>query len=367
MISNEWRVIRAVIRKDLTEWAKQPRNIIVTFLPAVLLFFTLIVQTAAVGRNKVALVIQSDGPHAQQMAQSIENMDAFIVALTTPDEAAEMLKNLQVEAVITIPANFETVYTSRQPDPVTIQINNLNLDFTNDLRRSLPDAITQFYGQQANNPINVTVSETDMRSQDVGLLQFMVVPLLIELVTVAGVINTGLAAAQEWESSTIKELYLAPIKRRDLIIGKLVAGWAITLAFGVGTMLLAALGGVFHPEGIYWLTAFVAIALVGLASAGMGVALAMIVRRVQRVIAIGINLTFYLFFLSGGIAVIAFLPDWVRTVAHFIPTYYGVHALEMAVFYNSADQLPLDLAVLLVTAAVTVGLGVVAFRRRLLA
>ncbi|MHB8628290.1 MAG: ABC transporter permease [Aggregatilineales bacterium] len=367
MLSNEWRVIASVIRKDLTEWVRQPRNIIVTFLPSVMLFVVLILSVAAVGRNKVALVEQADGPHAQQMAQSIENLDAFIVTLTTPEQAADMLKNLQVEAVITIPANFETAYIGHQPDPVTIEINNLNLDFTNDLRRSLPDAITRFYGQQSDNPIDLTVSETDMRAQDVGLLQFMIVPLLIQLVTVAGVINTGLAAAQEWETSTIKELYLAPVKRRSLIIGKLIAGWIITLAFGAGTLVLAALTGYFHPQGIYWLTAVVAVALVGLASAGLGIAVAMLARRIQRVMVIGINLTFYLFFLSGGISVAAFLPDWVRTIAHFVPTYYGVHALQMAVFYNSADQLPLDLSVLVVTAALTVGLGTFAFRRRLLA
>jgi ABC-2 type transport system permease protein len=367
MNSNEWRVITSVIRKDLTEWIHQPRNIIVTFLPSFLLFFVLILQVAAVGRNKVALVAQSDGPHAQQMAQSIQNLDAFIVTPATPEQAADMLKNLQVEAVITIPANFETAYTAHQPDPVTIQINNLNLDFTNDLRRSLPDSITRFYSQQADNPISVTVSETDLRPQDVGLLQFMIVPLLIQLVTVAGVINTGLAAAQEWDNVTIKELYLSPVKRRSLILGKLIAGWIITLAFGMGTLVLAALTGYFHPQGIYWLTAIVTVALVGLASAGLGIAVAMFARRVQRVTVIGINLTFYLFFLSGGIGVIAFLPEWVRTIAHFIPTYYGVHALQMAVFYNSADQLPLDLAVLVVTAALTVFLGVFAFRRRLLA
>jgi len=367
MNPNELQVITSVIRKDLTEWIRQPRNVIVTFLPSLILVLILSLGVAAVGRNKVALVVQADGPNAQQMAESIENLDAFLVTRTTPEQAADLLKNLQVEAVVTIPSNFETAYTAHQPDSVTIQINNLNLDFTNDLRRSLPDAITQFYGQQPDSPIRVSVSETDLRAQDVGLLQFQIVPLLIQLVTVAGVINTGLAAAQEWENSTIKELYLAPIKRRSVIIGKLIAGWLITLAFGVGTMALGALAGFFHPQGIYWLTAIGAVALVGLASAGVGVALAMLARRIQRVIVIGINLTFYLFFLSGGISVIAFLPDWVRTIAHFVPTYYGVHALQMAVFYNSTDQLPTDVLVLLTTAVVTVGLGVVAFRRRLLA
>src|SRR5579859_1335521 len=178
---NEWRVIRAIVRKDFTEWLHQPRIILVTFLPSLLLMFALLLAVVAVGRNKVALVVEDNGPHAQQLVQTIEGYEAFIPTATTAQDAANLLQNLQVEAVITIPAGFDAAYDARQPDPVTIQINNLNLDFTNDLRRSLPAAITDFYAQQNNSPISVTVNEADLRSPDIGFLQFMIVPLLIQL------------------------------------------------------------------------------------------------------------------------------------------------------------------------------------------
>jgi ABC-2 type transport system permease protein len=71
----------------------------------------------------------------------------------------------------------------------------------------------------------------------------------------------------------------------------------------------------------------------------------------------------YLFFLSGGISVAAFLPAWVQSVARFTPTYYGVHALQMAIFYQSTDQLATDMAILLGTAAAAVAAGSLALRR----
>jgi hypothetical protein len=37
--------------------------------------------------------------------------------------------------------------------------------------------------------------------------------------------------------------------------------------------------------------------------------------------ALTIPLSFYLFSLSGGISVIAFVPAWVQTIAQFVPTY----------------------------------------------
>jgi hypothetical protein len=53
-------------------------------------------------------------------------------------------------------------------------------------------------------------------------------------------------------------------------------------------------------------------------------------------------------------------------IAHVIPTYYGVHALQMAIFYHSSDQLGRDVAVMGGTAAATLALGVVMLRRRTL-
>jgi ABC-type multidrug transport system permease subunit len=356
------------MRKDLTEWLHQPRTIVVTFLPSVLFILIVSFSTAAVGRNKVALVVEDNGSHAQALAANIKDYDAFITTETTADEAKRELDNLQIEAIITIPAGFESAYTAHQPDPVTITINNLNLDFTNDLRRSLPAAITTFYGDLNNSPINIKVNETDLRTHDIDFLQFQILPLLVQLLTVAGVINTGLATAREWEEQTVKELYLAPVSRGSIITGKILAGWIITMAFGAMSMILAGVTGFFQPPGLtYWLLSAVIIALISLMSVGLGVALAALLRREQRVIGLGITLTFYLFFLSGGFTVAAFLPTWVRTIAQFIPTFYGVHALEMAVFYGSTDLLGRDVLVLVGTSILAVGVGVIALRRRMFA
>jgi ABC-type multidrug transport system permease subunit len=105
--------------------------------------------------------------------------------------------------------------------------------------------------------------------------------------------------------------------------------------------------------------------LVALASAAFGVAIGAAARRFQRVAALTIPLAFYLFFLSGGISVIAFLPQWVQTIAQFVPTYYGMHALQMTVFYNSTEDLARDFAVLVATAALLVALAVASLRWRL--
>ena len=361
------RAAWALVRKDIAIWARQPPAIAATVLPPIVFMIVIFVASAAVGRNPVALVVLDHGPQAQRLTSILQSSDAFRVQTASPEDAQNLLNNLQVAAVITIPSDFDARYDAGRPDPVTIRINNLNLDFTNDLRRSLPAAITHFYAQQSQSPVDMAVQETDLRSQDVSILQFLLIPNLVLMVTVAGIVNCGLATAREFEDVTIKELLLAPIHRTTLIAGKLLAGWLTTLLVAGVVLVLGAVTGVLRPTGWYALLAIGEVALLSLAMAGLGAAVGSLLQRLIPTIAIGVNLSIYLFFLSGGISVVAFLPDWVQTIAHFTPSYYGVHALQMAIFYHSTEQLGRDLAVLFGTAVVTLMLGVLALRRRAVA
>ena len=63
----------------------------------------------------------------------------------------------------------------------------------------------------------------------------------------------------------------------------------------------------------------------------------------------------------------AFLPTWLQTISHFVPTFYGTHALQMAIFYSSNEGLALDLSVLGATAILAGVLGVLSLRKSMLA
>ena len=94
-----------------------------------------------------------------------------------------------------------------------------------------------------------------------------------------------------------------------------------------------------HPSVIYWLVGLLVVALTALFGAGLGVAIGASIRHVMPVIVVSLVLTFYLFFLAGGVGVLAFEPTWLQQIAVFDPLTYGTHALQMALFYQSSDLL----------------------------
>lgn len=358
------RSILAMIRKDIGIWLRQPANIAATILPPIAFLLVGALGAAAVGRSPVALVTLDSGVQGQQMAQIIHNAGVFRITDATTSQAQSLLNNIDVVAVITIPADFTQRVEAHQHAPIDVTVNNLNLDFTNDIRRAVPDAITQYYqAQGSGSPILVTMRETNLRSRDIELFQYSVIPTILLLLMISGLVNGGLSTAREWESRTVKEMLLSPAARGTIIAGKVLAGFLTTFGLGVFVLLLSDLLGWTQPTGIYWLSALLTIALVSLLSCSLGVAIGAALRRVQVVIAVAINVALYLYFLAGGIGVLAFEPGWLQAIAAFVPLSYGRHALEQAVFYSASDQFGQDMLVLAAFALAAIILGTLSMRR----
>jgi ABC-type multidrug transport system permease subunit len=305
-----------------------------------LLLFLLFALTG--GQAPTAIVLEDKGPYAQQFLSAMEHSHSFIIQQTTSVDAQNLMKKGQVVAIVTVPDNFDSLLRQGNQVQLRVVLNNLNVDFTNDIRRAVPLAITSFYANAFPNQVVIRAHEVDSYSHDTGYVQYLVVSLMVVSVMLGGLLQAGSNAAREYEKGTIKELMLAPISKTTLIAGKLLSGWITTLLIASVVLVVGAASGYLRPEGtIYWISTLVIVLLIALASAGLGVAIGAASRRFQRVTAIGIPLSIDLFFLSGGITVAAFLPAWLQTIAHFVPTFYGTHALQMAIFYGSTEGLAL--------------------------
>src|SRR2546421_3203903 len=256
MFSAFFRSVWALLRKDLAIWIRQPASAAATVVPPLAFLLVEVLGAAAVGHSPVALVTLDHSQKGIQMQQIFHQADVFRITDATPQQAQAMLNTIDVVAVITIPADFTQRVEAHQTSPVIVKVNNLNLDFTNDIRRSVPDAITQFYqAQGSQSPIKISLHEQDLRARDVELFQYDVLPTIVLLVTISGLVTSGLSAAREWETRTVKELLLSPSTHAAIITGKVLAGFVISFALGLLVLSLGYVVGWTQPVGIYWLSA----------------------------------------------------------------------------------------------------------------
>lgn len=361
------RRIWAICRNTIGTWLRNGGFIAAAFAPGALYYLIEILMAAAVAHSRVALVNLDNGQQGRQMQQIFHQADVFRISDATPAEAQDMLQNIQVAAIITIPADFSQRVATHQRDPIDVTINNLNLDFTNDIRRSVPDAITQFYAAQGRgNPIVVTMHERDMRQQDIQLFEYELLPTLLLLILIAGLVNATVSTAREYQLKTIKGLLLSPASNAEIVAGKLLAFFLI--AFGAGVLGLgigAVFGWACPATWEYWLNDLLIIAMTSLFASSVGLALGAALQRIQPGHATATIFSLYYFLLAGGVGVEAFNPQWLQNIGRFIPLTYARHALELSTFYSSSDQFGSDLAVLVLCVLVTVGLDVLVVRRKL--
>ena len=356
--------VLTICKKDLRIWLTMRVVIIASLLLPATYILAEYLNAAAVGRNPVAIVNLDRGTTGAEIVTSIIRADIFRVSLVSPHDAVTQYTALQVAAIVTIPADFSKQVRAHANAPIHVQINNYNLDIANDIRRAVPDAIALYYQTDgAGNPMSTAIDEHDLRPRDIELFQYAVLPIIILLLTVNGLTACGLATTLEREHKTIKELLLSPASDLAMMCGKVLAGFLTTTTLGDGLLVLGALLGWTRPQGLYWLSALLIIGLASLLSCSLGIALGACFQRQQPMVFVSAVVAVYLFSLSGGIGVIFFEPEWVQDIAAWNPLTYAVHALQMAVFYNSSQGLQRDTLILLAVSAATIVLGSMVMRK----
>ena len=115
-----------------------------------------------------------------------------------------------------------------------------------------------------------------------------------------------------------------------------------------------------------WTHALALLALLGavtLTTVGLGTLLGVALRDTRLVTMTGLNAAVYLFFLGGGFTTVAFLPDWIQAVSHFVPTSYAINGLRQALFYPDLIGFGRDLSVLSGCAMLSVALATLMLSR----
>jgi ABC-2 type transport system permease protein len=358
----------AICKKDLMLWLRHPVQIVGALLVPVSYTLVVFLGSQATSLEPVAVVNLDHGPVGAQLVRAMNDAGVFRLHLTSPARALQLYDSLHVAAIITIPADESRLAAAHERAPVNVVIDNLNLDFTGDIRRAVPDAITTYYaGLGRASPIKITIAEHDVRRHNVQLYQYSVLPVIILIVTVNGIIAAGMAAAGEFERRTVKELLFAPTSSVAIVTGKILAGFLATFCLAAAMLTFSAAAGLTRPASVtLWLSALVVIALSAAFAAGTGIAIGTWFQRRQPVSVAATIAAVEAFALAGGLGVIFFEPLWLQRIAAYDPLTYAIHGLQQAVFYGSASGFARDVAVLAAAAVAAAAAGSLALRRELI-
>jgi ABC-2 type transport system permease protein len=354
-----WSMALKDIKSSFTERAFMITSIIIPI--NFLLLFLLFALTG--GQAPIAIVTDGNGPYSQQFILAMANSHSFIIQETSAVQALNLIRQGQIVAVVTIPSNFDEAIQKHQKIQLPVVINNLDTDFTNDIRRAVPLAITSFYANAFPDQMIVKAQETDTYSHDTGYVQYLVVSLMVVSVMLGGLLQGGSNAAREYEKGTIKELMLAPVSIWAIQIGKVLGALILNLlAVAVIFVVIVFFIGVWP---MHWDELLVFVFILMVMFVALGSLLGTLFRRRQAVIPLSIGLAIPLFFLSGAFGPAIWGDPITATITQFQPVYYGIAVFQHA-FHNftTTSTGPLiDGLILVGFAAISISLSAIALSR----
>jgi ABC-type multidrug transport system permease subunit len=325
------RVIWACMKKDIkTALSERIFTILGVFIPVnFLILMSLFVLAGS--SAPTAVVLQDSGPYAQKFYDAMSHAHSFRLQQATAKDAHAMLQAGQIVAVVTVPADFDTKIQQDEPVQVNVDINNLNTDFTNDIRRAVPLSITSFYAKSFPNIVTITTREHDFYSQDTDYIPYISVSILVLGLAVGGLLQAGIATAREWDRETIKEVLLSPASRLAVITGKMLAAILMSLISTIVVLIVLIFVIGVYPAHWGEVVGFTLLSLVLFTACGM--LFGTLLKQTLPVTALTLGISVPLFFLSGAFGPLSLNTQVIQVIAQIFPLYYAI-VLQQHAFHN---------------------------------
>jgi ABC-2 type transport system permease protein len=360
--------MRGILRKEVLQILRDPSSIALAIvLPLVLLFIFGYGLSLDAENVPIAVVLDDNGPAAREVSARFDLSPYFkTIHLTSMAEATEWLNQRRVDGIVHLQSDFSSSLFSRNHSSVQVIVNGIDANRARLIQgyaRGVLQTWTelrQARGEPVAGPA-VKISQRIWFNEAAVSRNFLVPGLITLIMTLIGILLTALVVAREWERGTMEAILVTPIRRVDLLLGKVLPYFILGM-MGMGLSVVVGTTLFQVPFRGSFVALFILSALFMLASLGFGLLISAAV-RVQFVAAqISIVAGFLpAFFLSGLIFDLDSTPRFIQIVSHVVPARYFVsisHTLFMA-----GDVWPVLLPNALALAVMAVLFTSLAFRK----
>jgi ABC-2 type transport system permease protein len=331
--------MRGFLRKEMLQIYRDPSSIaLAIILPMVLLFIFGYGVSLDAEDVPLAIVLDDPGPEARDLAARFD-LSIYFHTHHVPSiiEAEKWLTQRRVEGIVHVPQGFAADLINSRTAKVQIIINGVDANRAR-LIQGYSHGILQKWtevrlarGESAVRPA-VTVAQRVWFNESSVSRNFLVPGLITLIMTLTGTLLTALVVAREWERGTMEAILVTPLRRIDLLLGKVLPYYVL----GMLGMVLSVVIGIFlfgvpfrgSISALFFLSS-----LFMLASLGFGLLISAVI-RVQFVAAQISIVAGYLpaLFLSGLLFDLESTPRFIQIISYVLPAKYFVtisHTLFM--------------------------------------
>jgi ABC-2 type transport system permease protein len=373
-------ILFSIARKEFRHLLRDPWSLTIVTLGAVVLL-ALLAYTFSIEVSDVSTVVwdADNSPHSRAYLDALRNDDffAFRTHARSEAEVSDAVVSGQAKVGVVLPSNFGHQVARGQSVAVQVLVDGTA---PNEAIRALGhvEALTADFStnvlvsdlQRRGVPVGELTPPLDLRVRvryNPGLRMINgILPGLMAIVLAMPALSAAMAVAREKELGTLEGLLATPVRRWQIVVGKLAPYLLVGLA---DTWLFANLGivGFGVPFRGGW-PALLALATTFLiANLGLALLISSLVSTQQA--ATVIAFAFFIlpsFFLSGFYFPRFSMPDWLQTETYFLPaTHFVIIARGVLLKGVGLETLWLNGAFLTAIGVATLGLAALRLRKKL--
>jgi len=370
-------------RKEIRQILRDRRSLVLILVMPILLTFLFgkALETGDLRQIPSVVLNQDDSPESNVLATAFSTYTEVQIQgeVSTLQEAQDLLARGKIKAAIIIPRGFMQKIEAGQEAQL-----NLLLDGTDNTSAPIVEGVAQQVIQRYNAEraikglwargvrpdrgrrlIQPVFVQTEIRyNPGLQYLSYVmpgVIGLTLQLLTV---MLMAVSIPRERERGTLDQLMATPIRRAELILGKLLPYFGISLC-NVATILFVADRWFNIPVGGRLPLLLTLCSLFVLSSLATGLLISAVSRSQFQAVQIAVFYVLPVFLLSGAYAPIEAIPDYIRPISYLFPLMYFSRAVR-AVTLRGADFLLIwkDLAILAGFVVIFLYWAVLSFRKR---
>jgi ABC-2 type transport system permease protein len=332
--------VKGILRKEMLQILRDPSSILLAIvMPMVMLFLFGYGVSLDAQNVPIAIVMGDRGAAARDLAARFALSQYFVPRTATSMAAAEKaMARGDIDGIVHLQRGFSSDLAARHRAKVQMIVNGIDanrarliMGYAGGVLEKW-SAMRRARGEPAAVPA-VVITPRIWFNGAAESRNFLVPGLITLIMTLTGVLLTALVVAREWERGTMEAILVTPIRRFDLLLGKVLPYYVLgmmgmVLSVGVGMTLFGV------PFRGSFAALFFLSSLFMLASMGFGLFVSAAIRAQFPAAQISILAGFLpALFLSGLLFDLSSTPRFIQIISHIVPARYFVaisHTLFMA-------------------------------------
>ncbi len=340
------RTILYIIQKEFLQVFRNKSMLPIIFIvPIVQLIVLVNAATYEMKHIRVSVVDLDLSSTSRKLVSKFQGSPFYRIQKTSFSyrEAEDQMKRGNVDMILQVPAGFEKKLLKEGQAKVQFVINAINGQSAG-LTNAYSTMILLDYNREVVLENATPAMMAGIRSiqtdysywfnPKLNYKTYMVPGILVLLVTIIGLLLSGMNIVREMEIGTIEQINVTPIRKIQFITGKLMPFWIIglfELAFGlsVGKLLFnipmeGNLGFIFLSAAVYL---FVILSF--------GLLISTITHTQQQAMLVSFFFMVVFILMSGLFTSIESMPPWAQKLDRLNPLMYFIRIMRMVLLKGS--------------------------------